>query len=323
VSPTRSVLWLLSVALAAQEPAARSRPDIKTNVPLVLVPVTVVDKKGRFIDGLGADDFVVSDGGVRQKILLDTSDTVSAPVSLVIAIQSSGISQPALAKIRKVGSMVQPLITGEQGQAAVVSFDIGLEVLQDFTGDSHRVREAIEGVVPHTFKTSRIIDTVIECVHMLATRPDNSRRVLLLLSESRDRGSHAKLPEAIEEAQRAGVIVYMATYSATATAFTSKPEDNPPLPMGPDYIGGVVELARLGKTNAADALARATGGLHLSFNTLDGLERSIKRTGEELHSQYLLSFQPAESSNKGYHPIAVSVTTRRDAIVRARPGYWP
>ncbi len=83
---------------------------------LVLVPTTVTDKKG-FVDRRAAseDDFVVTDDGVRQKIHMDTSDTVLSPVSLVVLVQSSGISAPALARIRLVGAMVQPVLIGERG----------------------------------------------------------------------------------------------------------------------------------------------------------------------------------------------------------------
>ena len=95
------------------------------------------------------------------------------------------------------------------------------------------------------------------------------------------------------------------------------------MPGGADPIGGIVEIARMGKTNDADALARATGGRHLSFLKLSSLEAAISRAGEEIHSQYLLSFAPAESKNIGFHRIEVKVPRVPDAIVRTRPGYWP
>ena len=132
-----------------------------------------------------------------------------------------------------------------------------------------------------------------------------------------------KLPQAIELAQRAGVIIYTGTYSAHASPWTAKPEDAPPMPGGPDYLGAITELVRLGKTNDADAFARATGGRHLSFLTLQSLEETISRTGEEIHSQYLLSFAPIDSSNASFHRIEVTIPSRPDAVVRARPGYWP
>jgi VWFA-related protein len=158
---------------------------------------------------------------------------------------------------------------------------------------------------------------------MLETRPEGYRRVMLVLGESRDRGSKMKLPQAIELVQRAGVIMYMATYSAAAAPWITRPEDAPPLPGGPDNLGGIAELVRLGKTNAADAFARATGGRHLSFLTMNALEETISRMGEEIHSQYLLSFVPASSNGGGFRRLEVTVPSRPDAIVRARPGYWP
>jgi hypothetical protein len=79
----------------------------------------------------------------------------------------------------------------------------------------------------------------------------------------------------------------------------------------------------MGKNNDAEAFARATGGRHLSFETLKGLEETITRAGEEIHSQYLLSFVPQETKNGGYHRIEVAVTSHPDAVIRARPGYWP
>src|SRR5262249_33941224 len=91
---------LLTLSVAAQD------TRFKTEAPLVLVPVTVLDRKGRFVDGLGSDDFVLTDEGARQKIRVDTSDAVLAPVSVVVAVQSSSISSAALAKINKVGGMI-------------------------------------------------------------------------------------------------------------------------------------------------------------------------------------------------------------------------
>jgi VWFA-related protein len=307
----------IGVVLHAQDPV------IKTNVPLVQIPVTVTDRKGKFIDGLHAEDFVVRDENAPQKLRLDTSDTVMAPVSVVVAVQKSGISAVALAKIQQVGSMIQPLIAGARGRAAIVSFDSEIKIQQSFTGDELRIRTAFETIGPGVIKKSRLYDAVLESARLLETRPQDNRRVLFLLSESRDRSSHAKLDDVIEQVQRAGITVYPITYSAQGIAWTAKPEDNPSMPGGPDYIGAITEVARLGKTNAADALAKATGGRHLSFATLGGLESALGTAGDEIHSQYLLSFTPNEASEARFHKLEVSVPSRSDAVIRARPGYWP
>jgi len=296
-------------------------------VPLVLAPATVLDRNGKFIDGLKAEDFVVTDAGVRQNISLDTSDTVLAPVALVIAVQASGISEPVLAKVRQVGGMIHPLVTGQRGQAALLAYDSEVRVLEGFTTNSDTIRTAFSGIDARTIKRAVLIDAVAQGIRMLTTRPENYRRILVIVGESRDRGSQAKLKPAIEAAQHAGVIIYPLTYSAQAVAWTARPQDNPPLPGDMDLGGVFVELSRMTSPNAADNFAFTTGGRHLSFATLKGLEDAITVTGQEIHSQYLLSFAPNTATEAGSHPgyrrLSVKVPSHPEATVRARPGYWP
>lgn len=332
-----NVLFLLALALSsaalAQDsspapkpsgPDASSGATIRANVREVLVPVTVTDSKGKFIDGLSASDFVLYDDGAPQRQLqVDTSDTVLAPVALVIAIQCSGISEAALEKIHKVGGMFEPLISGEKGEAAVIAYDDDVRLIQDFTRDSSNIGRAFESVEGRTIKIGRMLDAVTTAAEMLSKTPASYRRMLLILGESRDRGSQAKLDQAIEAVQRANVTVYPITYSAQGTAWTASSGDTVPLPIQPDYAGAVVELMRMSTRNAADEFAKWTGGRHLSFERLQGLQDAVSRLSGEVHSQYLLSFDPAPSNNAGLHRIIVRVRKPKGAVVRARPAYWP
>src|ERR1035438_9003103 len=94
--------------LAAQD----SRFDVRSR--LVLVPVTVTDAKGRSVDGLEAADFLLLDNQRERKVTVDTIATGVAPIALVIAVQSSGISTPVLEKVRRIGAMIQPLVRSEE-----------------------------------------------------------------------------------------------------------------------------------------------------------------------------------------------------------------
>jgi VWFA-related protein len=325
-TPVRRFFIFLAATVLAMPLLAQEPPPIQANVPLVLAPVTVTDPKGNLIDGLSVNDFRLADDGKPRPITMDTSDTVQAPVSLVVLIQASQISAPALARIAQVGGLIKPLVIGERGQAAVLEFDDEIRVRADFTADSGLIKSAFEGTRNRSVRTARLIDAVSEGVRMLDTRAANHRRVMLILSESRDRGSKMKLAAAVELAQRAGVVVYAATYSVQASAFSSRPADAPSMPGGDDnldILGGAKELARITLPNAADALTRATGGRHLSFVTLNTLENVISRAGEEIHSQYLLSFVPVQDTNEGFHEIRVAIPSRPDAVIRVRPGYWP
>jgi hypothetical protein len=61
----------------------------------------------------------------------------------------------------------------------------------------------------------------------------------------------------------------------------------------------------------------------LAFLTLASLEKAISRAGEEIHSQYLLSFTPTSSAKESFHQIQVAIPSHPDAVIRVRPGYWP
>lgn len=317
-----SLCLLTQLSYSQQEPPQAEQPTIRANVPLVLLPVTLTDSKDKLIDGLTAEDFIVNDEGVRQQIRLDTSDTVLAPLSIVFAIQTSSISGAALVKIQKSGTLVRPLISGERGQAAVIAYDREVRVLEDFTGDSEKLTAAFERATQRTPKNGVLLQAVMDAIAMLKTRPENNRRIVIFIGESRDRGSKQQLAKVAEAAQRAGVLVYGVTYSAQKIGWTVSPEDAPQ-PIPPDFIGSFEELVRFGKENAAEALSRFTGGRQLAFTTMNGLETALSRAGEELHSQYLLSFAPEDSPANRFRRVQVKVPSRPDAKVRARPGYWP
>jgi hypothetical protein len=72
--------------------------------------------------------------------------------------------------------------------------------------------------------------------------------------------------------------------------------------------------------NVTDALIKKTGGAEFSFMKRKALETAIRRLGEDLHSQYVLTFMP-DRTEPGYHELTVRVTRRGAERVRARPGY--
>ena len=328
-------------------------PTISAETSLVLVPVTVTDRNGRLVDGLKAEDFVLTDDGSLRKIRVDTSDTVAAPVSMVILLQASGISAPAIARVKQVVPMIKPTIAGPRGEVAVIAFDDEVRLFQDFTADADALTQAIARVNPRTIKRSKLLDAVGEAVRMLSKRPVSDRRLIFMISEARDRDSKLTLRQARELAERGGAVIYSATYSVQGQSWTSKPGDAPPMPMpspdnssvrppsnpnypassnpndamstsagGTNYLGAFTELGRMGQRNVASQLARVTGGRHLSFVTVESLEKVITRIGDEVHSQYVLSFVPGESKNRGFHELEVTVPSRKDLVIRVRQGYW-
>jgi VWFA-related protein len=310
-------------SLSAPALAAYAQQVIRSESRLVMVPVAVLDANGGYVTGLGAADFELLDDGTPRTVRVDTPDTGVAPISLIVAVQGAAISAAVLAKVRKIGAMIQPLITGERGEAAVIAFDEDLHLVQEFTSDPAVIADAFTRLTAGSQAlTARMLDAVELAAKMFAERKADSRRVLLIVSESRDRGSKLKLGRAVELAQQQGIVVYAATYSAYATPFTAKPADAPPLDSGPNYLAVFTELARNAKKMAARRLAVETGGAQFSFLKQSGLERIITETGADLHSQYLLSFTPPNDAAPGLHSIEVRVKGAEKYHVRARRAYW-
>lgn len=313
------VLFLLgALCLAAQEPV------IRTTVPLVLLPVSVTDQKGKPVDGLTEQDFLVADDGKRVK---HTLEITNEPISLVVAVQTSSAAGPALAKIQRVGSMFEPLVVGAGGEAAILTWSSRVKLWQAFTHSGDEFTRRMRKIMPDGGE-ARMNDAVVEATRMLAARP-GFRRILVLIGETRDRGSEARLQEAISKAQAANVTIYPVSYSVYATSFTSRggetfaDTDRPVLDaVGPMNLVTVFsEIGRMASENGAAALASYTGGERVSFTKLSGLEKVIAAVGRDLHSQYLLSFL-ADTSQRGvYRPVTVTVRVQ-NARVRTRPGYW-
>lgn len=290
----------------------------RTEVHVVQVPVTVTNEKGGNIDGLKARDFTVLDNGDDRQFTLDTFGTGVAPISLAIAIQTSGISKPALAKIRRIGGMIQPLVIGRRGEAAVLTFDDEINWRLNFTSDADALQRVIKSIDTGGLMQSRLLDAVVDVADVMKDR--KGRRVLLLISENKDRGSHAKLESAIQAVEREGIEVFAATYSAQATSWTASPDDLPP-PSGANYLAIFTELARTGKTNHVIALTQATGGASYPFLRERGVEKAIETLGVDVHAQYILSF-PQPPDAEGMHRIDVSVPNRSDVRIRSRRAYW-
>ena len=331
----------------AKQNAVKQEDDaakFATQTNVVIVPTTVRDRNGEVINGLQLQDFELYDNNKLQKI---TADVREEPLSLVVTVQRSSNLTEILPKIQRVGSMLNELVVGQDGEVAVVGFDHRIAVMQDFTNETAKVSEAMKKMTPGS-SNHAVVDAVDFSIRMLTKRRKDRRRVLLLIAEKRDRGSELRLREALTGAQFANVAVYSLDISTVLAALTDKgmPPRPPSIPPEAIYVPGggaatpttveqnyyngnyipvFVDIFKAVKSvfvdDTLDVFTRFTGGREYPFLGERSLEKAISGISEELHSQYLLSYQPNNQNVGGFHDIKV-IVNRPGLEVRTRPGYW-
>ncbi len=342
------VAFAQSEALQEQLPVEGAGPVIRVTVDEVVVPVTVTDKRGSFVNGLEVKDFRLYDNNKLQEIKLDVE---FQPISMVVAIQANSSVEPVLGQIKKIGPLIEGLLVGQAGEAAIVAFDHRFRLMQDFTSDGRLFTRALEKINAGS-TTSAMIDSVFDASRMLRRRPNNHRKILLLITETRDRGSEGRLREALLAAQMDNIIIYTVNINRAITTLLGPsqpprwdhlPPGARPLPPGApqtpttqaqvtgvqgnaaNFVPVFVEIFRQVKAifidNPVEVFTEYTGGREYSFINLKTLERVMTDLGEELHSQYLLNYTPNNAEEGGWHDIRVEVA-RYDMVIRARPGYW-
>lgn len=307
------LLLLYALLLGSQE------TTIRTTVPLVTIPVSVTDRTGSSVEGIAATEFVLLDNGDRRPVSVDVLEAGLSPISLVAVVQTSNMSLAAIGKIRKIGSMVPLAVVGANGKSALVTYDAGVQLVQDFTDDADVLSIAFSHLTPSGATMGHMLDAVDRALDLLTSQAGGNRRNILIIGEAKDRGSKTALASIVEKLQRTGTTIYCINYSKLITPFTMKPEEYQPTG---DYLQGMAELLRLAKHNTMNTLVDVTGGKRFAFETKAGLERDLMLLSGDIHSRYLLSFTPAIEQPPTFHKIEVKVDHLAGAITRARTGYW-
>jgi VWFA-related protein len=325
--------------------ACAAHAQFKSTVPLVVAPTTVVDHKGHYVDGLTTDDLILYDNNVPQRLQMDW---MLFPIDLVVMVETGANSGAVIDKLGGSGILFSALVAADAGETAVLSFGNTVRVHQKFTADPDPVTKALRDLHKGGGQ-ARILDALLSAMRMFEDRPPGRRRIILAIAEKRDRSSEATLPQVMEEAQRRNVAIYWLTYSPFLEPFTARPKmgpdpdkpatadqimppcawcaKDPDVALTPDLgpgglIYGLGELFRLKQPDLAELFARNTGGRTMGFLKKSGLEDTIRLIGEEVHRQYILTFEPKGGIAGQYHAIRAIVKGRPDLTVKTREGYW-
>jgi VWFA-related protein len=311
-----------ALLLAQEEPTFRSQANV------VLVPTLVRDKSGDTVYGLKAEDFIIEDNGVPQTVRLDEAAEAD-PVSLVVAVQIGRRANYELPRIHGLGAMLAPVFAEPGSKVALLAFDSQVHPLADFTGDEAAVRRTLTLLEPGDGGAA-VLDAVSAAVKLLNGVPKNRKRVLLLISETRDHGSSTSIDDVIKAMGNSNAVVYTLAFSPSRSNVmdTLRGKNNPDLHPeqsevheGPDLLAPFLLAAQAMRKNTARAIAAETGGEYQMFSSANVFDAQINNFSNHLHSRYLLSFQPAKPQ-PGLHQLTVKVKQPAGATVLARTSYW-
>jgi VWFA-related protein len=293
-------------------------PTIRVNTSVVLVPTLVEDHSGQVIYGLKPSDFVLLDNRVKQKVHVD-EEMDTEPVSLVVCIQRSRDATLEFDKFARLGPLLQLFTGGNQGEAALVVFDSKPVYLEGFQQDTSYIERDLQEL-PEGDGGASILDAVGFSLNLLEERPPDHRRVLLLISETRDHGSrHMTIPQLVERIGTSNTLVFSVSFTPANAEIINWAKGN----LGEDkgLLGPVLMAVNAMRRNVPKTLAAMSGGEYEPFARERAFEDRIAEAARHAHNRYLLSFYPSNPA-PGLHTLEVKLSQDYAARIVARASYW-
>jgi VWFA-related protein len=316
------------------QPIARTPPEpangilnpstFSVSTSLVVVPTLVEKPDGEIVYGLRPSDFALYDDGVQQKIHVD-DDLDIEPVSLVICVERGRDAPLEFSIIRHLGPLLDLFAGGNRGDAALVAFDSRPVWVDPFTGNTDLIAHDLASLQAGDGGAA-IVDAVGYSVNLLEQQPANRRRILLLISESRDHGSHHfNIPRLVERIGTSNTLVLSLVFAPSKSELLAWARGNP---VGPDGAGGDANLlapllmtVNAMRRNTPRTLAALSGGEYAPFTREKAFEKRVAEEANHARNRYILSFHPTDLT-PGPHTIQVKLTLDYGARVIARNSYW-
>jgi Ca-activated chloride channel family protein len=305
-------LFFASSAVLAQDnplnlPQAQPAPpgqsnqggSIKVDVNLVVLHTTVLDDRGKFVDGLKEENFRVFEDKAEQKLSVFKREDV--PVSMGLVIDNSGSMRDKRPRVNEAAvTLVQS--SNPQDEAFVVNFndDYYLDLDKDFTSSIPELKEALERIDARG--STALYDAVIGSMdHLKKSHKD--KKVLLVVTDGEDNVSRNTLEKTLREIQKANVVIYT--------------------------IGVFSDDDKKGRKKASRALkdiAAASGGMSYFPENVADVHSICEQVARDIRNQYTLGYYPTNTKKDGtFRTVNVDVIPPRGKgklSARTRNGYF-
>ncbi len=290
---------LAMIVAAAGTARSADSPAFRADSTLVLVPVTVVDRRGAIVNGLASDVFTLTENGVRQTI--GSFSEEDAPVSIGIVFDLSGsmrtVLGPAKESLRALLSDANP-----SDEAFLNTVSTRPQVSSRFTRDLGEVLGRI--VLEDAGGSTALFDTVWDSLKELHSGV-HARKALLVISDGMDNHSRHSRAELLERAEESDAQIY-----TIAVAGSAAPSTKP-----------IAQFEERRGLLFLDELARRTGGLGFMVNGRTDIAKAAASIGLALRNQYVIGYVPHGDVRSGqWRKIGVKVAVP-EMKAYARAGY--
>ena len=332
-----SLSWLSATAAAQLAPSPDAPPvstapdttrdeapvaTLKLSVNLVDLFFTVKDKNGELVPHLSKADCTVVEDKAPQTLKNFVAETNQA-LTLGILLDTSGSQERVLPMEKEAGGQFLGRVLRSKDEAFLVSFDVNVDLLQDYTNSAHLLARAMDkaeintaggngaggipgaggGTVPTIGDPKgTLLYDAIKMTSEDKLNQESGRKAMIILTDGDDQGSRAKIGDAIAAAQKSNVIVYVILIADVAGYWNA----------GMGYYG----------YSAAKRIAEETGGRLINVgNNGKKLEAAFQHIEDELRTQYVASYTPSNTKlDSTFRHIAVQCGEGNK--VQVRKGYY-
>jgi VWFA-related protein len=304
----------------AQPDDDQSVATFKLQVNLVDLFFTVKGKNGELIPHLSKSDCSVLEDKQQQTWKTFTAES-DLPLTLGILLDTSGSQERVLPLEQQAGSQFLEQVLRKKDEAFLLSFDVNIDLLQDFTNNPRMLAHAMDkaqintaggngaagipglggGTVPiqGTPKGTLLYDAIYEASNEKLSQ-ETGRKAMIILTDGDDEGSTRKIQDAIAAAQKSNAIVYVILIADTG------------------FYGGYGYSGY----SAAKRISEETGGRLINVgNNGKKLEDAFQQISDELRTQYVGTYTPTNNKLDGtFRHLAVNCG--EGTHVQVRKGYF-
>lgn len=304
-----------------QQPPSTISPQktgqIIQNVQLVNVLFTVVNRGQKFVTDLEKSDFKVTEDDKPQDIRYFSKQT-DLPLRVALLLDTSNSIRPRLKFEQDAATdFLYNVMRPDRDQAFLMTFDSDPEIVTEYTNDLDKLKDAIQD--QRAGGGTALYEAIMAASQKLVDAPKppgnipDMRRILVVISDGEDNLSSHTRADAIEAAEKSGIVIYPIS---TSTEWVAT-EDN-------DFEHRLDrKIIKSEGDKVLQGFADETGGRAFFPYHVDDVAQSFLDIGVELRSQYSLAYSPTNAIADGkFRKIHIEVVDRKGLDVRTRHGYY-